>query len=168
MFGADMWIEKLDLIPHPEGGYFREIYRSEEILHEGLPERFTGDRCFCTAIYYLLLSGQISTLHKIKSDETWHFYQGSPLELYMISLDGVHTKIVLGNNIAEGEVLQFTVPHGSWFGARPILENSYTLVGNTVAPGFDFDDFEMGNRDELIKSFPQLEQIIIELTKTDK
>lgn len=160
---AETWITKLNLSPHPEGGYFREIYRSAEIISKGLPNRYSGGRNFCTSIYYLLMSGQCSSFHKIQSDETWHFYYGSPLELHIIHPNKKHELIFLGHDIENGEILQHTVPHGSWMGATPKEINSYSITGATVSPGFDFNDFELGKRNELIKLYPQHESIINKL-----
>ena len=161
---SEKWIKKLNLSPHPEGGYYKEIYRSNEILNQGLPERYTGPRTFGTSIYYLLLSGQFSSIHRLKSDETWHFYYGSPLEIHIIHSDSSYEMIKLGNDVDKGENLQHTVHHGSWFGALPANKNSYSLVGATVSPGFDFEDFELGKREDLITLYPLHEEIIKKLT----
>jgi predicted cupin superfamily sugar epimerase len=158
-------VEKLELQPHPEGGYFKEVYRSNEIIkNEGLPERFIGDRNFGTSIYYLLEKEQYSTFHKLKSDETWHFYYGSSLLLHVIDESGKYNKIVLGNNLTTGEVFQHTVLRNCWFAAEVADKNSFSLIGVTVAPGFDFNDFEMGKREELISKFPEQKELITRLT----
>jgi predicted cupin superfamily sugar epimerase len=160
------WVNKLKLIKHPEGGYFKEVYRaSESIKQEHLPERYSGDRNFATSIYFLISSENFSAFHKIKSDETWHFYYGSPLTLHIIDNDGKYSKIMIGNNPEEGEVFQFTVASGDWFAASVEKNNSYTLLGCTVAPGFHFDDFELGKRKEMIKKFPQYESVINKFTR---
>ncbi|MFC0185347.1 hypothetical protein SAMN04515674_103124 [Pseudarcicella hirudinis] len=159
------WIGKYEMQKHPEGGYFAETYRSKEkIAKSGLPERFKGDRSFSTGIYFLLESHHISAFHKIESDEMWHFYTGSPLDIYVISPEGVLDVIKLGENFENNEVFQAVVPAGSWFGSKPAVKDSYSLVGCTVAPGFDFDDFEMKSRKELIAMFPQHAEIIEILT----
>ena len=162
--GADYWKEKLELSQHPEGGWFREIYRAgEEIIHSSLPSRFTGNRSFSTSIYYLLEKGQFSAFHRIKSDELWHFYAGFPLNIHVIHTDGKHEIINIGNNPDANEQLQAVIPAGCWFGS--IAENPYTLAGCTVSPGFNFADFEMAERNALIEEFPHLKEIIHTLTK---
>jgi uncharacterized protein len=150
---------------HPEGGYFAETYRSaEKIPHQALPNRFKSDRSFSTGIYFLLESHHISALHRIESDEMWHFYAGCPLNVYTIDSEGVLKIIRLGNNPDNGEVFQAVVPAGVWFGSKPAEPNSYSFVGCTVAPGFDFEDFEMKNRTELLVMFPQHQAIVEILT----
>jgi predicted cupin superfamily sugar epimerase len=162
---ANFFIEKLKLAPHPEGGYFNEIYRSSENIEKsGLPERYDGKRCFSTSIYHLLDGKQVSKFHRLKSDEIWHFYSGSALTVHLIDPDGNYTTIRLGSNVVEGEVFQAIVPAGSWFGAIIDDQNAYTLIGCTVAPGFDFSDFEMADRNSLLNSFPQYKEIIEKLT----
>ena len=159
-------INKLELQPHPEGGYFRETYRSDGIIsQEHLGSEFVGDRNYCTAIYFLLTSDTFSAFHKINQDEMWHFYKGSPLTLHMISPEGDYSKVSIGNNIENDEVLQFVVPATYWFAAEVIADNSYALVGCTVSPGFDFRDFEMPNRETLIALFPQHSNVITKLTR---
>lgn len=140
---AQFIIAKLGLVPHPEGGYYSETYRSEEkIAQSALPERYSGDRCFGTAIYFLLESKDVHKLHRLITDEIWHYYSGSPIRL-TIKQDGAEKEMILGNNIAEGQVPQIVIPRGSWMVARLIAEDSYTLVGCTCAPGFEFEDFEI-------------------------
>jgi len=163
--GPQYWIDQLGLEPHPEGGRFVEVYRSSEgIPRDALPTRFDGDRAFCTAIFYLLEEGDFSAFHRIKSDETWHFYAGGPLDVIMLSKDGVRTTR-LGHNVHKGEVLQMTVPAEVWFAARPVKGSLYTLAGCTVSPGFDFVDFQMGSRQELTTEFPACQRHIEELTR---
>ncbi len=160
------YIKSLGLEKHPEGGWFKEVYRSnEEIAAEHLPERFSGGRHHSTSIYFLLSSDTFSAFHRIKSDELWHFYDGSTVTIYMIDRDGIYSDITLGRNIENGEVLQCVIPHGVWFGAKVSEPDSFSLVGCTVAPGFHFDDFELGERDELLKMFSQHKKIINELTR---
>jgi uncharacterized protein len=159
-------IKKLKLIPHPEGGYFRETYRSAgEIKQKSLDKKYKGKRNFSTCIYFLLTSNDFSAFHKVTQDEIWHYYDGSPLYLHMISPEGKYSKINIGNNIEKGQVPQFVVPGGHWFAAAVIKKNSYSLVGCTVAPGFDFNDFELGDRRKLIKKFPEYKKIIADLTR---
>ncbi len=159
------WIEKLKLLPHPEGGYYRETYRSEESINKDhLPARFTGDRNHSTAIYYLLENGQTSRFHRIKSDELWHFYDGDSLIIYSIDKNGRLTENKLGLNSDSGESPQVIIKAGEWFGARLPNQNSYCLAGCTVSPGFNFDDFEMASREKLLELFPQHKDIIEQLT----
>lgn len=165
MFDAKYWVEKLQMLSHPEGGYFAETYRSTELIDKNsLPKRFSGDRNYSTGIYFLLESHHFSAFHRIKSDEMWHFYAGDALNVYYIDNEKNMQLIKLGNNPENGEVFQAVVPAGVWFGSKPAVENSYSLVGCTVAPGFDFADFEMPDRQTLLKEFPQHEAIIKMLT----
>jgi predicted cupin superfamily sugar epimerase len=155
---VDYWVKKLGLKAHPEGGYYKESFRSdEEIPARALPPRFKGNRNFSTAIYYLLGKGDFSAFHRILADETWHFYTGDPLQLLMIKHNGELEEITLGIGESQ-QIPQFTVKAGCWFAAKSIGE--YTLCGCTVAPGFDFNDFEMGSALELKKEFPQHKEII--------
>ena len=161
---ADYWVQKLNLLPHPEGGYFRETYRSSEsIAAENLPIGFVGDRNHSTAIYFLLENGQRSVFHKIKSDEIWHFYDGDPLIIYVIEENGSITELELGLTDDNDGLPQAVVPAGRWFAAESTGE--YTLVGCTVSPGFDFADFEMADRSELVGDYPNLKDIIQKFTK---
>lgn len=163
---AEILIETLNLSPHPEGGYFRETYRcNESIAKEHLPERYDGNRSFSTAIYFLLKGVQFSAFHCLKSDEMWHFYCGSSLSMYCISPDGKRTDTILGTGIEKEETPQVIIPAGTWFAATVKNSSSYSLVGCTVAPGFEFSDFEMGDRKQLIKNFPLHEKLITMLTK---
>lgn len=164
---ADYWIEKYNLTPHPEGGYYAETYRSaESVSNEALPARFGGERSFSTGIYFLLESHHFSAFHRIKSDEMWHFYAGDALEIFVIEEVSRDLKVIrLGSNPDNGETFQAVVPAGAWFGSRPAKGSAYALVGCTVAPGFDFADFEMAERKALQMEFPELEQIIAELTR---
>ncbi len=164
MYPIDYWINHLDLQAHPEGGFYKETYRSKEIIATcGLPARFDGTRNFSTAIYFLLRSEDRSVFHRIKSDELWHFYDGTTLLIYILTDDGLTIKR-LGNNLLLGESLQVVVPANCWFGARVENKQSYSLCGCTVAPGFDFQDFEMADREELIKEYPAFKKEIVELT----
>jgi hypothetical protein len=154
-------IEKLLLLPHPEGGYYRETYRSKgSINRECLGRDFQGDRNFSTCIYYLLTSDSYSAFHRIKQDEGWHFYEGSPVELHLISPDGIYTKVTLGRDFNSDETPQFVIPGGTWFAAAVSAADSYSLVGCTVAPGFDFADFELASCEDLLRHFPQHKRII--------
>jgi len=163
---ADYYIEKLNLQKHPEGGYFKEIYRSEEIIKSNaLPTYFDGERNISTSIYFLLKSDDFSSFHRIKSDEIWHFYKGSPLTIFLI-LNGEIKKLLLGNNFENGESFQQIVPKNSWFAASVNNPNSFSLIGCTVAPGFDFNDFELATRKELFVSYPSLHEKINQFTRS--
>ena len=163
---ANYFINRLQLQTHPEGGFFREIYRSgEKIASEGLPKRFGGDRNFSTAIYYLLRQGEHSLFHRIKSDECWHFYAGETLLIHIIEPGGKYYCIKLGSNIFLGETFQYVVPAEAWFAAEPSPESEFSLCGCTVAPGFDFADFEMAEKAELLTAFPHCKEIISRLSQ---
>lgn len=160
-------VKTLQLKEHPEGGYYREVYRSNLLIPEKeLPEGFSGDRSCATAIYYLLPSDSFSAFHRIRQDEIWHFYLGSTVVLHIISAGGVYNKAMIGKNIEEGDFLQYAVPAGSWFAAEVIEDDSFSLVGCTVSPGFDFRDFELGSRADLIKRFPDQLELIGRLTRS--
>jgi predicted cupin superfamily sugar epimerase len=163
---AKRWIDTLGLVPHPEGGYYRETYRSSlSIARQALPSQFTGPRLVSTAIYFLLEGENFSAFHRLRSDELWHFYAGGPLIVHVIDEQGRHSEIVVGSNPDAGESLQAVVKAGAWFASRVRDPESFALVGCTVAPGFEFEDFEMGKRSELIELYPQHRQIIEELTR---
>ena len=155
-----------DLTPHPEGGFFKETFRDVGVIpHHALPSQFIkGDRHFSTAIYFLLPEGTKSKLHRILSDEVWHFYLGDPLTIVQISPKGDVEKIVLGHDVQAGQKVQHVVPAGFWFGASPNSGSRFSFVGCTVAPGFDFADFEMGTRSSLLQQFPQAKDVIELLT----
>ena len=159
-------VTSLDLCRHPEGGWFRETYRSTEAIPAAaLPERFGGERSFATSIYFLLEKGDLSALHRIRSDEQWHFYAGTTLHVQVITRQGEHLTMRLGRDLSAGESFQAVVPAGSWFGAEPAGTGDFALVGCTVAPGFDFADFEMGERDELLRLYPAHAELIRRLTR---
>ena len=163
---VDSLVKKLELLPHPEGGYYKETYRSPVRLNkEALPDGFEGNRDKATAIYFLIEKNNFSALHKIKSDETWHFYAGDALEVIEIDKEGNLKTSLIGNRIEQGEVFQYTVPANTWFGSRVKKGGNYSLVGCTVAPGFDFVDFVMADRIELIATFPAHKKIIEEMTR---
>ncbi|KAA0990514.1 cupin domain-containing protein [Dyadobacter aurulentus] len=164
---AKYWIDKYGLLPHPEGGYYAETYRAAETIDpQGLPIRFNGARSFSTGIYFLLESHHFSAFHRIQSDEMWHFYAGEALEIFVIDPETRELEIIrLGNNPDKGEAFQAVVPAGKWFGSRPAKGSSYALVGCTVAPGFDFQDFEMAEREALKAEFPEFSGLIGELTR---
>jgi predicted cupin superfamily sugar epimerase len=166
MKDAQYWIDRLGLRKHPEGGYYRETYRSKEtIAREQLPERFEGDRAFSTAILFLLPADEVSAFHRIKQDEVWHFYEGSALTLHVIDARDDYSSIKLGRDIEGGESMQAVVEAGCVFGAAVDDPGSFALVGCTVAPGFDFQDFEMPARRDLLVRYPQHWSIIERLTR---
>ncbi|WP_353722565.1 cupin domain-containing protein [Dyadobacter sp. 676] len=165
---ASYWIERYNLLPHPEGGYYAETYRaSENIPHSALPARFGGERAYSTGIYFLLESHHFSAFHRIQADEMWHFYAGGALEVFVIDpLTGALNVIRLGSNPDNGETFQAVVPAGAWFASRPAVGSAYALVGCTVAPGFDFADFEMAERETLSQRYPQHAGLIAGLTRS--
>jgi predicted cupin superfamily sugar epimerase len=154
-------VETLGLAPHPEGGYYRETWRAPLAL-SGLPHG--SARAASTAIYFLLPAGTFSAFHRVRSDEAWHHYDGDPLELHVLGEDGVHRALVLGRDLASGQRPQAVVPAGAWQAARP-LGARFTLAGCTVAPGFDFADFEMPSRAELTRRFPAHAALVERFTR---
>lgn len=165
MIAVEELIELYQLQPHPEGGYFQETYRSDGIIPaQMLPKKFNGDRCYSTAIYFLLPEGTKSRLHRINSDEIWHFYLGGSMTLIQLHEEYGMKEIILGSYVSSGEKLQYVVPAGWWFGSYPNPGSKYSFVGCTVAPGFDFADFEIGERSQLLKTFPNAADIINKLT----
>lgn len=159
-------IEALGLAPHPkEGGYFRETYRSGETLPEcALGGRYNGPRAVSTAIYYLLTPTAFSALHRLASDEVFHFYAGDPVEQLRLLADGRGEVVTIGNDLAAGMRLQTVVPRGAWQGARLVPGGRFALLGCTVAPGFDYGDYEGGGRAALAAAYPQFAQRIATLT----
>jgi predicted cupin superfamily sugar epimerase len=152
---------------HPEGGWFKETYRSKEAIEAtALPDRFPASRFFSTAIYFLLDQGNFSAFHRIKSDECWHFYAGGPLDLYMIHENGRFEHVVIGSRPEQQQHFQFVVPAGCWFASRPSADSAFSFVGCTVAPGFDFNDFELAEKDLLLASFPQHSELITALCRS--
>lgn len=165
MNDSSYWIKQLKLQPHPEGGFYRETYRaSGQVSVNHLPG-FDGTRQLSTAIYFMLTQKAFSAFHRIKSDEIWHFYQGSSIVIYGLTDSAEPITWRLGDNPEQGESFQVIIPAGVWFAAelgKPAAE--FGLVGCTVAPGFDFEDFEMGERSRLLQSFPQHRQLISRLS----
>jgi predicted cupin superfamily sugar epimerase len=162
---AAYWIQTLGLHRHPEGGCFREVYRSaDKLTAKSLPERFGGSLVMSTGIYFLLESHEVSSLHRIKSDELWHFYAGSSLTIFVLEPSGRRYDLKLGNRPEARESFQAVVPAGCWFGAKVNETLSFTLAGCTVAPGFDFDDFELADRADLLSRYPQHADLITTLT----
>ncbi len=159
----DQLIRYYQLLPHPEGGYFKETYRSGSTIDTG-SNAFPGGRSYSTAIYFLLQRQDFSAFHRIKSDEIWHFYAGGTLLIHVIDLAGNLSTIRLGRNTDAGDTFQAVVSAGCWFASEPAGAD-YALVGCTVAPGFDFSDFELAEKEKLSADFPQHQDIIARLTR---
>lgn len=166
MLTADEIIKLLGLEPHPaEGGYFRETYRcAESAPAESLPARYGEPRSFSTAIYYLLTPDTCSRMHRVASDEVFHFYLGDPVTMLQLRDDGSSDVIALGPDIAAGERLQLVVPGGVWQGSCLADGGDCALMGTTVAPGFDYADYEDGDRQQLIAAHPEHRDLIESLT----
>jgi len=167
---AEEVIRALGLVPHPrEGGWFVETYRCpEEVSSKDLPARYRGNRSFSTAIYYLLTSETFSRLHRLASDEVFHFYLGDPVAMVHLLPDGTSRMIVLGNDITAGQRPQVIVPRGTWQGAYLKEGGKWALLGCTVSPGFDYRDYEGGSRDELVAMYPDQRETIERLTREDE
>jgi len=167
MLTSDQIKTLFHLKPHPEeGGYFIETYRSSETLSEkALPSRYKGVRSFGTAIYYSLTPETISAIHRLQSDEVFHFYLGDPVEMLQLWPDGSGRVLILGSDILNGMQPQVVIPRGIWQGARLFKDGKFALLGTTVTPGFEFADYESGRRDPLVKSYPQFQELIIHLTR---
>ena len=166
MTKVDQLIRQFNLKQHPEGGWYTQTYKSNEVLSAAaLPLRFNGDRTFSTAIYFLLEKGNFSAFHKIKSDECWHFYAGDPLHVYVIEPTGKLKTITLGSDFEQGQNFQYVVPANCWFASRPAPNSEYCFVGCTVAPGFEFDDLELADANELSLRYPELAPVIKELCR---
>ena len=159
---AEYWIERLKLKHHPEGGFYRETYRSDGVISSSGLSQFGGSRNYCTAIYFLLRHQDKSVFHRIKSDEIWHFHDGDQLEIYVLDAAGLVTHR-LGTDVDAGYQPQVIVPANHWFGA--VSKGSYVLASCTVSPGFDFSDFEIAQQEILLKEFPDHHTIIKKLSK---
>lgn len=161
----DELIASLNLMPHPEGGWYRETYRSNEVV---VPTWTINQRSLCTSIYYLLTKGQFSSFHRIQSDEIWHHYDGDEIRIVAISPDRKKYEWILGKT-GENITPQVIVPARWWFAAETMdashSTHGYTLAGCTVSPGFDFNDFEMAARHYLIEKYPEYKDDIIKLTR---
>ena len=163
---ARKYIEDFKLLPHPEGGYYREIYRAGEVILPGhLPKRYKSSRSFSTSIYFLLEGRQVSAFHRLKSDEQWNFYDGTTVIVSVINDEGSLNKYFLGKDFENGESFQTIIKRGSWFGAELKDKTSFALIGCTVSPGFDFQDFELGKREYLLKEYPEYREDILKLTR---
>jgi predicted cupin superfamily sugar epimerase len=156
---ASEWINYLNLLPHPEGGYYKETYRcNDQLSLHGTNDK----RNISTAIFFLLDGKDKSHLHKIKSDELWFFHEGATLEIFFQQGDSFKI-ILLGKNPKAGESLQAVIPAGCWFGSRVKEAIGYSLVSCTVAPGFDFNDFELAKKSELLPLYPGYAKLIEEM-----
>ena len=163
---AAFWIDHLKLTRHIEGGSFAEFYRSPLVVPKSeLPIAFSGDRSISTSIYFLLEVNQFSALHRISSDELWHFYTGDRLEIFEIEPSGNLKVHLLGSDPQKGESFQCVIRAGNWFGSKLADGGEFCLVGCTVSPGFDFEDFELADREELQNQFPQHTELIHTLTR---
>jgi uncharacterized protein len=156
MLTAEYFITKLNLSPHIEGGYFKEIYRN----YEECPNDFLQKRGLASTIYYLLKSGEVSKFHCLTSDEIWFYHYGSPLLIHTLDLEGNFNTLKLGIEVENGELPQILIKAGVIFGAEVVENNSFSLVSCLVTPGFLFEDFSLFKAEELIQRFPQHEEII--------
>jgi uncharacterized protein len=161
--------QHLDLRPLPqEGGYYRETYRSlTKVAPHALPTHYNSERSISTAIFYLLTVETFSALHMLPMDEIYHFYAGDPVEMLQLHPDGTGKLFVLGQHLDQGMNVQLCVPAFSWQGSRVIAGGKWALLGATVSPGFEFEDFRPGRRTELTKRYPGFQQMVSELTRED-
>lgn len=155
-------IKHLSLKPHPEGGYYKEIYRCNIYT---LINKSGQNRSLSTSIYYLLLSDQVSLLHELKSDEIWYHHLGSQLTIHCFDYKSGYKKLQLGSKVENEEMPQVIIPAGTIFGAEVNGSNTFVLTGCMVSPGFDFNDFKMTDRTGLLEKFPDYKEIIVKLTK---
>ena len=157
MNNKEYWIKKLNLIPHPEGGYYKEVAQSTHKLktHDG------RERKQYTSIYFLLDTESPSHFHRLTSDEIWYFHTGASLIVHMLTSEGTYEKVKLGTSLQHDEQLQFIVPKGTIFGST--VENGYSLVSCMVAPGFEFSDFELFTQEKLLTKYPDQEAVIRQL-----
>lgn len=161
---ANYWIDKLNLQQHPEGGFFAETYRSKERLNESkLPDRYQSSRVFGTSIYFLLTTDSVSNFHRLNSDEIWHFHFGGTAKIHFINKQGEHSEHLIGAELEKGEHLQVVIPRGTWFAAE-VAVGDFILVGCTVAPGFEFEDFVLADRQVLSSAYPQHQTLIERFT----
>jgi len=157
----EYWISKLNLLAHPEGGYYRRTYQSgEQISDQELSVEFNGPRFLYTSIYFLLQSNDISHFHRLKSDELWYYHAGSPLTIHVIHENGTYEEVKLGSNLENNETLQYVVPKNSIFGSSVLEPDTFSLVGCMVSPGFDFQDFELFTQKELLEQYPEHHEVI--------
>ncbi|MFO7822038.1 MAG: cupin domain-containing protein [Lentisphaeria bacterium] len=163
---SQYFIDKLGLQKHPEGGYFREVYRSDETLpRDALPERFEADRTVSTSIYFLLSDNDFSAFHRMKQDEVWHYHAGATVVIKGIDPKGKLHTMRLGIDLTADERPEQVIPRDWIFGAYIEGKDNYALVSCTVAPGFEFQDFELMPRRKLLEIFPEHSAIITRLTR---
>ncbi len=162
MAGYQDWITRLSLLPHPEGGFYREVYRSRESIPcSALPERFgSGTRSLGTSIYFMLVGSEISSLHRINQDETWHYYDGAGMIIHIIDPEGNYRTELLGRDPEGGSLPQLTVEAGCLFSAEVASDDSFCLVGCTCSPGFSFDDLQIPSVSDLLAAMPELRGVI--------
>lgn len=163
---AQHWIDRYQMTKHPEGSWFKEIYRSELTFERGvLPNKYGASRQAATSIYFLLEGSEVSKFHVLQSDEIWYFHAGSSVTIHFLDpKDKSYHSVKLGNSGSEEETFQAVIPAGVIFGATIDNPDGYSLVGCMVAPGFDFADFRLCSSEELLKSFPEQKGIIDRLT----
>ena len=158
------YVSKLGLEPHPEGGYYKSTFASEEYTSDQeLTVNFNGKRKLYTSIYFLLTSNDVSHFHRLKSDELWYYHAGSPLTIHMIDENGEYKETKLGLNLDQGEVPQALVPKNSIFGSSVMDEDTFSLVGCMVSPGFEFQDFELFTQNDLLLKYPKYKDIIMKM-----
>jgi len=164
---ADDIKHRLNLRPLPlEGGYYAETYRSCDAIPEtALPSAYSGVRVLSTAIYFLLTSDNFSAMHKVPTDEVFHFYLGDPVQMLQIAPDGTGRILVMGQDLTCNHLLQVVVPGNYWQGASLLKGGAWALLGTTMAPGFEFEDYQHGDRSSLVTRFPQFADLIISLTR---
>jgi predicted cupin superfamily sugar epimerase len=160
------WIQRLSLLPHPEGGFWAPAFRSDEhIPAPHLPERYDKSHPFWSSIYFMVTAEDFSAFHRLQSDELWHFYEGDAVCLHLIYPDGHYEQPVLGRNPEQGEALQCLVRRGTWFAAEVQKDGAYGLCGCTLSPGWEEADFELAVRKDLSAQFPQHSGLIRRLTR---
>lgn len=166
MNSVEKIIEHFQLKPLPwEGGYYSETYRStESIPADALQGRYPGPRSVSTAIYYMLTPETISAMHRLTGDEIFHFYLGDPVEMLQLHPDGSSDTVILGQEIFSGMKLQHVVRGGVWQGSRLVKGGKFALLGTTVVPGFDYEDFALGKASELKAKYPERAKMIGELS----
>lgn len=165
MYTADYFIKNMDMIPHQEGGFFKESFMSKETIPvKNSNSDLDESRNLWTSIYFLLRDGEVSNFHRLKSDEMWYYHSGSPLTIYMINPEGELITEELGLNIERGEKPQVLVPKDYIFGSA-MNNEGYALVGCMVSPGFEFKDFELFERDYLLATYPEYKETILKLTR---
>ncbi len=158
-------IRKFNLKQLPgEGGYYFETYKSRSFFDKGgLPQVYQGKHAFSTCIYYLITVDSFSHLHRLPTDEIWHFYLGDPVEQLQLYPDGKGRLITIGSHIEAGDLPQVIIPENVWQGTKLLAGGEFALCGTTMSPGFEFSDYEAGNREELIHVYPKFSRKILEL-----